>query len=106
MLKKFNSSDFFRIKNFIISNSVQPNCDRCSLLAYKDIVITLCCNERTHTVCICEGVNNTYDYNDIFTDLLELSKNSDYINKKYIFFYNSEIECETECCDLNKCFVK
>jgi IS1 family transposase len=102
MKKCLCECDFLQLKNYVISVSVQPNVDRCSVLHHKDRYITFCMNEKTKSIFICEGVSNNDE--KTFNELLELSKSYSVPEKLQgnIDFYNETIEPNTKCCELNR----
>jgi len=101
MKKYLSDDDFLQFKNYVISVAVQPNSDRCCIIFYKNRHLTLCCNEKTKSVFICEGLLRNEE--NIFKELLEQSKSCEFCELNYnaIDFYNNVIERNSICCQLN-----
>lgn len=105
MKKLFCEEEFNQLKNYVLSNSETPNADRCCVLVHNNFDLTMCFNENTLTVCIC---NMSYDIiedmqlnSDIFSYLLTISEGQE-INQNRINFYENNIEIATKCCDYNE----
>ena len=105
MRKVFNEEEYRRLKEFIVTNSENPDANRCCIFMRENLDITICFNDEILTACICEIGHYSIDIGldvdkDIFDYLLGLSEGQE-IDADKLDFYE-RIEGSTECCEFNK----
>jgi hypothetical protein len=99
MRKTLSESEFLELKKYIVSNSVNPNADRCCVFFKDNIDITMCFDDATLTACICAScISEQDDPDDVFEYLIGLSKTAEINQKRYEFYEaflkENWVECE------------
>lgn len=108
MKKIFDDVDeYYILKDFVISQSQNPNGDKCCILNIDDLLLTMCFNDKNLSVYICckgdaiLSEKETPFQITLFDFLLHMSKKSIVDQRKINFYYNY-IEYECDCCKNNE----
>jgi hypothetical protein len=105
MKKILNEENYEMIRNFIISDGCNPNMDKCCFYYEDDLDVTLCFNDTSKCICICElYLGKCIDFEDIFEYLIyvaHMAKQNNNIDENKIDNYNKHIANQL-CCECNQ----